>query len=59
MTNENNHLHRRDLLKAASYFATGLAVSQLASCTPKNKLLIQIQERIQQTGTVNNPTKNQ
>ncbi|NJR45187.1 MAG: ABC transporter substrate-binding protein [Hyellaceae cyanobacterium CSU_1_1] len=37
MTNENNHLHRRDLLKAASYFATGLAVSQLASCTPKKQ----------------------
>lgn len=37
MTNENNHLHRRDLLKAASYFATGLAVSQLASCTPNKQ----------------------
>jgi branched-chain amino acid transport system substrate-binding protein len=34
MTNENNNLRRRDLLKGAGYFATGLALSQLASCTP-------------------------
>ncbi|MEN9519329.1 MAG: hypothetical protein RLZZ381_1917, partial [Cyanobacteriota bacterium] len=34
MNNENNNLRRRDLLKGVGYFATGLALSQLASCTP-------------------------
>lgn len=33
--NYNYNLRRRDLLKGASYFATGLALSQLASCTPQ------------------------
>jgi branched-chain amino acid transport system substrate-binding protein len=33
MTNNNHNLPRRDLLKRASYFATGLALSQLASCS--------------------------
>ena len=32
MTN-NQNLRRRDLLKGAGYFATGLALSQLVSCT--------------------------
>jgi branched-chain amino acid transport system substrate-binding protein len=35
MTNDHHHLRRRDLIKGASYFATGLALSQLASCTPQ------------------------
>jgi branched-chain amino acid transport system substrate-binding protein len=35
MTKDNHNLRRRDLLKGASYFATGLALSQLASCTPQ------------------------
>ena len=33
MKYENNNLRRRDLLKGAGYFATGLALSQLVSCT--------------------------
>jgi branched-chain amino acid transport system substrate-binding protein len=33
MTDKNNNLRRRDLLKGISYFATGIAISQLASCT--------------------------
>lgn len=33
MTDRNNNLDRRDLLKGISYFATGIAISQLASCT--------------------------
>ncbi|MEY4518888.1 MAG: hypothetical protein RLZZ499_1487 [Cyanobacteriota bacterium] len=37
MNNENNNLHRRDLLKGVGYFATGLALSQLASCTPEEQ----------------------
>ena len=37
MNNENNNLHRRDLLKGFGYFATGLALSQLASCTPEEQ----------------------
>jgi branched-chain amino acid transport system substrate-binding protein len=37
MNNENNNLRRRDLLKGVGYFATGLALSQLASCTPEQQ----------------------
>ena len=33
MTKEINNLRRRDLLKGAGYFATGIALAQLASCT--------------------------
>ena len=33
MTDETKHLRRRDLLKGAGYFATGIALAQLASCT--------------------------
>jgi branched-chain amino acid transport system substrate-binding protein len=35
MTDDNHNLPRRELLKGASYFATGLALSQLASCIPQ------------------------
>jgi branched-chain amino acid transport system substrate-binding protein len=37
MTDENNNLRRRDLLKGISYFATGIAISQLTSCTSGNR----------------------
>jgi branched-chain amino acid transport system substrate-binding protein len=37
MNNENNNLPRRDLLKGVGYFVTGLALSQLASCTPEEQ----------------------
>jgi branched-chain amino acid transport system substrate-binding protein len=37
MTNENNNLRRRDLLKGVGYFTTGLALSQLASCTQEKQ----------------------
>ena len=33
MTAESNNLRRRDLFKRTSYFITGLALSQLVSCT--------------------------
>ena len=43
MTGKQNNISRRSLLKGVSYFATGIAISQLASCTQEN--------RVAETGT--------
>ena len=38
MTGKANNISRRNLLKGVSYFATGIAVSQLASCTESDRV---------------------
>ncbi len=37
MNSKNNNFNRRKLLKGVSYFATGIAISQLASCAADNQ----------------------
>jgi branched-chain amino acid transport system substrate-binding protein len=38
MTERNNYPGRRDLLKGVSYFAVGMAISQLASCASEDSV---------------------